>query len=168
MENTMCGRCAMALIGLLAMFVVPAQAAEWSLLLNGKAVHLETPAGVKFNEENWGAGVQVDFGQADSKWRPFLTASGFKDSFNKPSYYAGGGTLRRFEFGTESSAWHLDAGAVLFLMTRHDHMNNQPFPGILPVLSVGSGRVALNMSYVPKIDPKMVSLIFFQIKIGVF
>ncbi len=149
-----------------ALCAAPAQADQWSVLLNGKAVHLEKPAGTHYNEENWGAGVQYDFKLTDSKWAPFVTASGFKDSNGNPSYYAGGGSLRRFSLGEEKNSLHLDAGVVAFFMIRKGYMNGKPFPGILPVVSLGSNRVALNVTYIPKVDPKMVPIIFFQLKIG--
>ena len=151
---------------LAAQMAAPAQADQWSLLLNGKAVHLEKPAGTHYNEKNWGAGVQYDFNMTDSKWVPFLTVSGFKDSNENPSYYAGGGTLRRFSFGEEKNSLHLDAGVVAFVMTRKSYMDGRPFPGVLPVVALGTDRVALNITYIPKVDPKMVPIFFFQLKIG--
>ena len=148
------------------LIAAPAQAAQWSILLNGKAVHLEKSTGTKFNEENWGAGVQYDFDMTDSKWVPFVSFSGFKDSNSNPSYYAGGGTMRRFSFGEDKGALHLDAGVVAFLMTRQGFKNGQPFPGILPVVSFGTDRIALNVTYIPQVDPKLVPIFFFQLKIG--
>jgi hypothetical protein len=143
-----------------------AAADELSLLVNGKAIHINTPAGKNFNEKNWGLGLQYDWDLADSKWRPFATVSGFNDSNHNPSYYAGGGALRRFQF----DGMHVDLGAIGFLMTRKDFKNDRPFPGVLPVLSVGTKNVALNVTYVPKVEPKAVPLWFFQIKmnLGIF
>ena len=152
---------------LLAFGAAPASADQWSLLLNGKAIHLENPPGTNYNEKNWGAGVQYDFTSTGGKWRPFLTASGFKDSNKNPSYYAGGGTMRRFAFGTDKNSLHLDAGMVVFAMTRRDFKNGNPFPGVLPVISLGTDRVALNITYIPKVDPKMIPLLFLQLKIGI-
>ena len=140
----------------------PAVADEMSLLVNGKAVHINTPAGKNLNEKNWGLGLQYDWDLADSKWIPFATASGFIDSNNNPSYYAGGGASRRFQF----DGMHVDLGAVGFLMTRKDFKNDHPFPGVLPVLSVGTKSVALNITYIPKVEPKAVPLWFFQLKIN--
>ena len=59
-----------------------------------------------------------------------------------------------------------DAGLVAFLMVREDFNSGNPFPGVLPVVSVGTKRVAVNVTYIPKIDPKMVPVVFFQLKIG--
>jgi hypothetical protein len=151
---------------LAALATAPAQADQWSLLINGKAIHLDEPAGSDLNEENWGAGVQYDFNMTKGKWVPFITASGFSDSNRNPSYYAGGGTVRRFSFGKEKNSLHLDAGLVAFLMVRKDYKGGDPFPGVLPVVSFGTDRVAVNITYIPKVDPKMVPIVFFQLKIG--
>jgi len=139
-----------------------AAADELSLLINGKAMHLGSPNGSNLNEKNWGLGLQYDWERASDKWRPFATVSEFRDSNNNTSYYAGGGALYRFQFDSA----HVDVGAVGFLMTRKDYKNGDPFPGVLPVLSVGTKNVALNITYVPKVEPKAVPLWFFQLKIS--
>jgi antimicrobial peptide resistance and lipid A acylation protein PagP len=157
---------ALVLTFMAALTAGAAVADEMSLLVNGKAIHINTPAGKNLNEKNWGLGLQYDWDLADSKWRPFATASGFNDSNHNPSYYAGGGALRRFQF----DGMHVGLGAVGFLMTRKDFKNERPFPGVLPVLSVGTKSVSLNVTYVPKVEPKAVPLLFFQIKmnLGIF
>src|SRR4030067_434999 len=102
----------------------------------------------------------------DSKWIPFVSAAGFKASNGTPSYYAGGGPMRRFSSGEGKNSLHLDAGVVAFLMTRKGFMDGKPFPGFLPVVSLGTDRVAPNVTYIPRVDPKMVPVLFFQLKIG--
>ncbi len=54
-------RCRILLAIVAALIVLPVQAGQLSLLLNGKALHLEESQGVDFNEENWGAGLHYDF-----------------------------------------------------------------------------------------------------------
>jgi hypothetical protein len=139
-----------------------AVAGEMSLLVNGKAIHINTPADKHLNEKNWGLGLQYDGDIVNKKWVPFAMVSGFVDSNKNPSYYAGGGGLRRFQFdGT-----HVDIGAIGFVMTRKDYKNDQPFIGVLPAFSVGTQRVSVNMTYIPKVHPKAVALWFFQLKIN--
>jgi len=145
-----------------------AHADDLSLLLNGKAYHLkDAPAGTTFNEKNWGAGIQYDFTEGGSNWIPFVTASGFLDSHKNPSYYAGGGMMRRFKVEDSDIGLYTDVGLVGFLMTRENFKNNKPFPGILPVITIGTQYVAMNITYIPKVDPKMVALFFFQLKVNV-
>jgi hypothetical protein len=142
----------------------PVLAGTWNIILNGKAIHLtKAPSGVTYNENNLGAGFQYDFDEIDGKWVPFVTASGFKDSFKNASYNAGGGTMRRFKFG---NGWHFDAGIYAFAMTRKDYKNNSPFLGILPVASIGTDMISVNMTYIPKVRPKFAEILFFQLKIN--
>lgn len=149
----------------LGFFGIPASAGELSLLLNGKSIHLDSQPGVRYNEENWGLGFQYDMDPKGSKWVPFITASGFKDSNDNTSYYAGGGYLHRHQFEWGKTSMHFDAGAVAFLMTRKGFKDGDPFLGVLPAFSLGTPRVSVNMTYIPKVDPKMVPLLFFQLKV---
>ena len=142
---------------------VNAVAGDLSLLLNGKAFHIDPPAGTNYNEKNWGVGLQYDFQHTDGGWIPFATAAEFRDSNRNISYYAGGGYLRRYDFF--SGAVHADVGGVAFLMVRKGFRDGDPFPGILPVLSVGTGRYAVNMTYIPRVDPKSVPIVFVQLKV---
>lgn len=141
------------------------RADEMHLLVNGKAFHLDHQPNTHYNESNWGAGFQYDFDRSESHWVPFLTASEFSDSNQNPSYYAGGGWLKRFDFTAAGKAMHADIGVVGFLMTREGFRNDRPFPGVLPAFSLGTRRVALNVTFIPRVDPKMVPIIFLQLKL---
>jgi len=152
-----------ALLLLLGIGPAGAHAGELSLLINGKAIHLDSPPGAKFNEANWGGGLQYDWDRTGRTWVPFLSASGFLDSVHKSAYYAGGGYLRRWPLG---NTWHADTGLIAFLVTLTDYNDGRPFPGILPMVSLGTARVSLNATYVPRLHPKMVSVVFLQLKIG--
>lgn len=148
-----------------AFFLVFSDAAladDLSLLVNGKAIHINPPAGKNLNEKNWGVGFQYDWAPVNDNWIPFATASGFIDSNNNPSYYAGGGVLRRFQY----DRLRLEAGAIGFVMTRKGYKNEQPFLGALPAFSVGTEKVSLNITYIPKVEPKAVPLWFFQLRIN--
>ena len=142
-----------------------AQADELHMIVNGKAIHLEHQSGTHYNESNWGAGLQYDFEKSKSNWVPFLTATGFADSNKNPSYYAGGGWLKRREFSLAGASWHADLGFVVFAMWRQEFNGGKPFLGALPAFSIGGERVAVNVTYIPKVDPKMVPILFFQLKL---
>lgn len=45
-------------------------------------------------------------------------------------------------------------------------LERDPFPGVLTLVSLGADRVALNITYILKVDPKMVPIMFFSLKIG--
>ena len=156
----------LALLLVAAFLPRPAAAGEWSVILNGKAIHLENPPGSNFNESNWGFGAQYDFEPREGNWVPFAMASWFIDSNENPSYYAGGGIAKRFDFGPSKYGMHADIGLVGFVMWRENFRGDLPFLGALPVLTVGAGRVAVNLTYLPATEPKGVPIVFFQLKIG--
>jgi hypothetical protein len=147
-----------------------ASATDWNIVLNGKSVHLN--ASESWNEDNWGLGFEREF-LRDGRWVPVVVGNGFRASDNEMSYMAGGGIKRRFWIRSFGEAIHVDLGVVGFVMTRHDHNGNEPFPGLLPALSVGTRRAALNVTYLPETavnrinrrDPTLSGVIFLQLKL---
>ena len=138
---------------------------ELNLLVNGWSRHISPPVGTNYNEHNWGAGLQYDFNRVEEHWVPFLTVSGFKDSEYNMSYYAGGGAMRRFDVAPALDNLHVGLGAVAFVMTRKNFKNNEPFVGALPAATIGTDHGALNITYVPKVHPKLIPVWFVQLKI---
>lgn len=145
-----------------------AKADDLSLLVNGKSEHLEGLPGTTLNEHNWGLGLQYDFEPWQEHWVPSLHIAGFKDSFSNPSYYAGAALSRRFMLSQPQTNIHFDLGLITFLMTRKDYHNNKPFLALAPLMTLGNDKVSINMTYVPKVDPKLLTLFFFQLKFKVF
>lgn len=131
-------------------------------IINGKAYHFNRSRNL--NESNWGVGFEYNFDKRGN-WIPLLTGSTFKDSNDQTSNYLGGGVKHRFMLGLGDL--HLDIGGVAFAMTRKDFKNNKPFLGALPFISLGNESVAVNTTYIPKISPKHVRLIYFQLVIKI-
>ena len=170
-ERTLSGLCPAIYLALSAMILAlavttaTARADEFHLLVNGKAVHLDHRPDVQYNESNWGTGFQYDFEKSRANWVPFVTVSGFSDSNSNPSYYAGGGWLKRHSFSLNGHHLHGDVGVVGFLMVREGFRDHKPFPGVLPAFSIGGKRASVNITYIPRVDPKMVPILFFQLKL---
>jgi hypothetical protein len=143
-----------------------AHADELHLLVNGKAKHINARHNANYNERNWGGGFQYDYGRKTSPWVPFVTVSGFIDSLESPSYYAGGGMLRRYLISRKLDYLHFDIGFVGFAMTRKDINEGKPFLGALPVISFGSDKIAINITYVPPVDKRLAQLVFMQVKLS--
>ena len=143
----------------LVLAVAEVQADELQLVVNGKSYHLTNR---NYNEKNYGLGFEYDF-TPRKHWIPFLNGSFFKDSLKNTSNYLGGGIKRRYQLQQDPNGWHADVGFFGFLITRKDYHNDHPFPGILPVLSVGKQWFAINATYIPKVSPKHVNLFFFQL-----
>lgn len=137
-----------------------------SLLVNGKSIHMNKTANASYNETNWGFGLQYEFAKSGPGWVPFATVSGFKDSNSQASYYAGGGYMRRVILLRKFNQLHVDAGLVGFVMSRQDFQNGEPFVGALPALSLGTRDVSVNVTYIPKVHPKITELVFFQLKLS--
>jgi hypothetical protein len=110
--------------------------------------------------------LQYEFGDVRDKWVPYTTVSGFKDSNYQPSYYVGGGYLRRIMVSPRMNFLHVDVGMVGFLMSRRDYSQGDLFPGVLPVLSLGTRDVAVNVTYIPEVDARLAELWFFQLKLS--
>jgi hypothetical protein len=134
-------------------------------------VHLH--AEQHWNEENWGLGVEREF-HSGGRWVGVALANGFRDSQDHPSYMAGGGLKRRFRLARD--AWYVDVGLVGFVMTRQDVKHNEPFLGALPAVTIGSRRVAVNVTYTSDnlmdratnamlLDPAMTGVLFIQLRL---
>ncbi len=94
----------------------------------------------------------VGFGYGRGKFtedglvRHGLFGMGFQDSHYKPSYMLGYG---RQWFWRPGGGLRIGGGFTAFLMTRSDIASYWPFPGILPMASVGYRDVSLEAAYVP-------------------
>lgn len=144
---------------------------DWDVVLNGRSIHMN--AAKEWNEENWGVGVEREFNPS-ARWVRLAVANGFKDSLGEQSYMAGGGVKRRFR--PAGNDFYVDVGVVGFVMTREDVNGSQPFPGVLPAVTVGGRRIAVNFTYMPDAvvdrvtkahlrDPNMDGVLFIQLKL---
>ncbi len=160
-------------LGLFLAASAAAQAQDWSVIVNGKAIHLNSSK--NWNEDNYGLGLEREV-EGASPWVRLELLNGFLDSADHMSYMAGGGLMRRFRFPSLMPNLHVDIGAVGFVMTRADVNNNRPFPGALPALTIGTRKVALNMTYMPgavmeatthvyRDDPTVSGIFFLQLKL---
>jgi hypothetical protein len=144
---------------------------DWDVVVNGRAVHVNAER--EWNEENWGLGFEKEF-NSGSRWVKVALANGFKDSIGESSYMAGGGLKRRFRLFSDDL--YIDVGVVGFLMSRKDVNDSRPFPGALPAVTIGTRRVAVNLTYMPDsvvdrvthanlTDPAMNGVFFSQLKL---
>jgi palmitoyl transferase len=99
------------------------------------------------NENTWGFGLaKTRRNSRDNE--EMLYAMGNSDSNFKPQFMAGYAyqwtlpIVPNFEVG---------AGITAFLMSRVDIFDNTPFPGALPMASVGTRSIKLIAAYVPKL-----------------
>lgn len=154
----------------------PASAAEGQLnaVINGKSYHIGS--NYDWNEDNVGLGVEYQF-PTTTRWKSIVMANAFRDSMNEMSYMAGGGVHRTLYTSERWNGFYIDAGVNAFLMTRKDHNDNRPFPGILPSLTLGNDYGGINVTYLPTsavervtsahIKDSVTGIIFVQFKLNV-
>ena len=150
-----------------------ASAQKSHAIFNGRSYHLD--ASYDWNEDNYGFGLEHEFEQK-SAWKKVVMANGFRDSNDNMSWMAGVGLHRRI-FETEKLAgFYVYTGLNAFIMTRED-AGRDPFPGILPSVSVGNDKFGVNLTYLPRQaveaateatvrDPTLSGILFVQFKIS--
>ena len=159
---------------LIALPASPAFAGKFSAVVNGKSYHVNST--YDWNENNFGLGLEHEF-ESISAWRTTVMANGFRDSTDNMTYMAGAGLHRRLFETDRLSGFYIYAGLNAFVMTRDDVENSKPFPGILPSVSIGNGKVGFNLTYLPKqaievttqsniVDPTISGILFVQFKVS--
>jgi hypothetical protein len=168
--------CARILLGCLLSVLAPvAMAGELSAVLNGRSFHIG--AAEKWNENNLGLGVEYQFA-SESRWKTNLVANGFRDSTESMSYMAGAGLHRTLFATPRLGDFYVDAGITAFVMMREDVNGNQPFPGVLPSLTIGNRYAGINITYLPvqavekltgarMADESISGIVFVQFKVRV-
>ena len=151
-----------------------ADAGESHLVINGRSSHIDST--YDWNENNIGLGLEYQFEQK-SAWRRIAMANGFRDSTDVMSYMAGFGLHRRLYETDRLGGFYVYGGLNAFVMTRDDVDGGEPFPGILPSLSVGNRNFGVNLTYLPRkavqemtnshmVDPTISGIVFMQFKVN--
>ena len=159
---------------LLAMASPAATAGGINAVLNGKSYHFNSS--YDWNESNTGLGVEYEFTQR-SAWKKVVMANGFRDSADGMSYMAGAGLHRRLYETDSLGGFYIYAGVNAFVMTRDDVNGGDPFPGLLPSISVGNSKMGFNLTYLPRaavkettnsqmVDPTITGILFLQFKVS--
>jgi hypothetical protein len=96
----------------------------------------ENPPGIGFGRSKF---------RSNGDWHG-IYAMGFQDSHFKPSYMVGYAYQRFWHPATD---WRVGGGLTAFVMTRADIAHYTPFPGVLPMASIGYKHVSVETAYVP-------------------
>lgn len=123
-----------------------------NLLLSGYAHHgrnTYTPERIReFNENAWGLGIAKTLRNSDGN-EEYLFGMAISDSHYDPQLMAGYAyqwiwpIAGKLEFG---------AGWTAMLISRSDTWDGLPFPGALPLISVGTPDAKLMAAYIPRIS----------------
>ena len=164
-----------SLVALFLVLAAPAAVAgKTSAIINGKSYHFNSS--YDWNENNYGFGVEYEFEQK-SAWKKIVMANSFRDSTGEMSYMAGAGLHRRIYETDALAGFHVYAGINAFLMTREDLNGSEPFPGILPSITIGNDHMGFNLTYLPRkaveetvnaaiVDPTISGILFLQFKVS--
>ncbi|MBT8084229.1 MAG: hypothetical protein HKN35_06130 [Woeseia sp.] len=172
MTNTKLAVLTLALI--LAALDSTAFAGSLDVIVNGKSHHVNSK--YDWNENNFGLGLEYEFEQR-SRWIKSVNVNYFSDSLENMSYMAGAGLKRRLFQSEKFGGVYFDAGIVAFLMARKDINDYNPFPGVLPALTLGNRYGGINLTYLPKkavhdiahanvVDPTIGGVVFVQFKVS--
>lgn len=119
------------------------------LYLSGYAWHNRytyTPQKIRsFNENAWGGGFGKSMYDEKGNWHS-LYFMAFLDSHSHVQPL-GGYSWQKIFRPTENV--RLGAGFTAFLTSRVDIYQNIPFPGVVPLVTVGYKQVTLNAIYIP-------------------
>ena len=100
----------------------------------------------KYNEFPAGLGIGKGRYNASGNWES-IYAMGFLDSHSRPSFMAGYAWAPTWEIG--NSDVRVGVGVTGFLMSRQNYLNGIPFPGILPIASIGYKQLSIQATYIP-------------------
>jgi palmitoyl transferase len=99
-----------------------------------------------YNDFPAGAGVGLGRYNANGNWEGMF-AMDFSDSHRKPEYVGGYGWIPTWRPYGEN--FRVGAGLTAFITARSDIGRYTPFPGILPIGSVGYGIFDVQTTFVP-------------------
>lgn len=120
--------------------------AEWWANLNLASYHLgdETdflPPGQRFNQENWGAGIEVQW-----QSRHAVSAGYYRNSVDRDSFYA------LYHYTPWQFGEHIRVGGMAGVVTGYPGYNDGgPAPAGGLVAKIEHGRVGVNLVYLPYI-----------------
>lgn len=100
----------------------------------------------EYNEYPAGFGLGKGRYNKSGNWEG-MYAMGFRDSHGDPSYMVGYGWIPTWNIG--KSEVKAGVGLTGFLMSRKDYFGGIPFPGVLPIASIGYKNLTAQAAYIP-------------------
>ncbi|MBI4864574.1 MAG: hypothetical protein HY815_30610 [Candidatus Riflebacteria bacterium] len=123
---------------------------RFDLLLSGYAHHgrsTYTPQRIaELNEAAWGGGIGKTLVNSSGDDESLYLLA-FSDSHFKPEVHLG--YSYRFKWSIYDSPLELGLGFTAFLMSRVDWADGFPYPGLLPLASLGTRAIEAVASYIP-------------------
>jgi palmitoyl transferase len=98
-----------------------------------------------YNEQAWGGGLGKSFYDPDGDWNG-LYAFAFLDSHKNVEPIVGYAFVKMAHFAHDFRA---GIGYGLLVTARPDIFHNIPFPGVLPLVTLGYQHLTLSATYIP-------------------
>jgi palmitoyl transferase len=125
---------------------------ELSILLSGYARHgrnTYTPERIKeLNELAWGMGFSNSIRDKKDN-EELIYGLAISDSHFKPQFMAGYAYQWMKPLGDQYEA---GLGVTGLLISRTDYFSGVPFPGVLPLASIGTRKTKLMAAYIPRVS----------------
>lgn len=99
-----------------------------------------------YNEKAWGAGYGRGFYDEDQDWHGYY-ALAFLDSHKNLEPTAGYAFLKMIHLGRSPVEFGL--GFTALVTARPDINKGNPFPGVLPLISIGTKKATVFATYIP-------------------
>ncbi|WP_199153288.1 hypothetical protein [Chromobacterium sp. ASV23] len=117
---------------------------DFSLLLFGASDHHGCST-CHLNESNPGAGLEWKFSGDDDQGRWFARAGSYRDSFKKTAYFGSIGWRKE---------WQIAGPVVAGIGLQGGYLDGSDRHGLaaLPIFSIGTRAVALEIGYLPKVS----------------
>lgn len=136
-----------ALAAALLLICGAAQAAPLELYVPLTAQHFGKSVR-PLNQLNLGLGLGMALRKdIPGHWQPYALAAGFDDSFHNPTWLAGAGLRRHWDFGPVRA----QIGGLAAIIQRPDINQGSPFPGVVPIVGIGMGPITLEATFIPRI-----------------
>lgn len=119
----------------------------------------------QYNEDNTGYGLLYEFDKRKNVI-PYVTFGKYIDSFDTDATYLSAGASKRIILSRQLDNLHFEFGGALTLIKSTSYREGRPILTFMPVLSLATDMVGLNLSYIPKINNTTTHVFFIQMKVS--
>ena len=124
-----------------------------------------TTSNEQYNEDNAGYGLIYEFDKRKNVI-PYITFGKYRDSFYSDATYLSGGASKRIMISRQLDDLHFEFGGALTLIKSTSYLEGRPLLTFMPVLTLATNTVGLNLSYIPKINNTTTHVFFIQMKVS--
>jgi len=117
----------------------------------------------KYNEDNSGFGLVYEFKRKNNTV-PYISVGQFRDSFETDARYISGGLNKYISLNKKFDNLHLEYGGVISVIDSPSYANGRAIVTFMPVLSISTDTIGINLTFLPKINNRTTNVFFIQIE----